>query len=151
MEQAGRVRWHRDVGVWMDVTGARMALPGIPGDGEKEANKEISRESGNIVPVPYVPGSEPLWSGQELMRDTVEDIGPIHPLAVGPELYYTYSSGDSVSFHLADVTVIQIRSHEIRPRRPASNLVIVSPWFDPRSAHLSLPSSRSPVPMTLHP
>ncbi len=147
MEQAGRVRWHRDVGVWMDVTGARMALPGIPGDGEKEANKEISRESGNIVPVPYVPGSEPLWSGQELMRDTVEDIGPIHPLAVGSELYYTYSSGDSVSFHLADGTVIQIRSLEIRPRRPAWNLVVGSLWFDTRSAQLVRAAYRFAVPM----
>src|SRR5258708_26004648 len=147
MEQAGRVRWHRDVGVWMDVTGARMALPGIPGDGEKEANKEISRESGNIVPVPYVPGSEPLWSGQELMRDTVEDIGPIHPLAVGSELYYTYSSGDSVSFHLADGTVIQIRSLEIRPRPPAWNLVVGSLWFDTPSGHLGRAAYRFAVPM----
>src|SRR5258708_287898 len=147
MEQAGRVRWHRDVGFWMDVTGPHIAPPGIPGDGEKEANKEISGEWGNIVPVPYVPGSEPHRSGQELMRDTVEDIGPIHPLAVGSELYYTYSSGDSVSFHLADGTVIQIRSLEIRPPRPAWNLVGGSLWFDTPSAQLVRAAYRFAVPM----
>jgi hypothetical protein len=147
MEQAGRVRWQRDIGVWMDVTGARTALPGIPGEGQQEANKEIAAESGDIVPVPYFPGAEPLWAGQELMRDTVEDNGPIHPLAVGSELYYTYATGDSVTFHLGDGTAIRIRSLEIRPRAPRWNLVVGSLWFDTRTAQLVRAAYRFAAPM----
>ena len=147
MEQAGRVRWHRDVGVWMDVTGSRAVLPGIPSVGERETKTELSHEAGDIVPVPYYPGAEPLWAGQELMRDTVQDDGPIHPLAVGSELYYTYASGDSVSFHLADGTDIHIRSLEIRPRAPQWNLVVGSLWFDTRSAQLVRGAYRFAVPM----
>lgn len=147
MEQAGRVQWQRDVGVWMDVTGARVVLPGVPDVGEKETRKALAQESGNIVPVPYYPGSEPLWAGQELMRDTVADEGPIHPLAVGSELYYTYATGDSVSFRLADGSEIHIRSLEIRPRKPQWNLVVGSLWFDTRTAQLVRAAYRFAVPM----
>src|SRR5579862_9239122 len=65
-EHSGHVRWQRDVGVWMDVTGARMALPGIPDEGEREARGELRSESGDMVPVPYFPGSDPLWVGREV-------------------------------------------------------------------------------------
>jgi len=147
MEQAGHVQWHRDVGVWMTVLGARAALPGIPGEGEKEARKELAHESGDIAPVPYYPGAEPLWAAQEMMRDTVQDNEVIHPLAVGSELYYTYGSGDSVTFRLADGTVINIRSLEVRPRVPKWNTVVGSLWFDTRTAQLVRAAYRFAVPM----
>ncbi|HEY6218979.1 MAG TPA: hypothetical protein VIV65_02910, partial [Gemmatimonadaceae bacterium] len=147
MEHAGRVQWQRDVGVWVTVTGARAALPGIPDPGEKEARKELAHESGDIAPVPYYPGAEPLWAAQELTRDTVQENGVIHPLAIGSELYYTYASGDSVTFRLADGTVIHIRSLNIRPRTPQWNLVVGSLWFDTRTAQLVRAAYRFAAPM----
>jgi hypothetical protein len=147
MEQSGNVRWHRDVGVWMDVTGSRTVLPGIPSEGEKDARHEIRQESGDIVPIPYYPGAEPLWAGQELMRDSVRDDEIIHPLATGSELYYTYATGDSVTFRLADGSVIRIRSLNVRPRKPQWNLVVGSLWFDTRTAQLVRAAYRFAVPM----
>ncbi|HEY9227697.1 MAG TPA: hypothetical protein VIP11_13660, partial [Gemmatimonadaceae bacterium] len=44
-ENAGRVRWHRDTGIWINVTGARTVIPGIPDVGEREARKGIAHAS----------------------------------------------------------------------------------------------------------
>jgi hypothetical protein len=147
MEQAGRVQWQRDVGVWMTVLGARSALPGIPDEGQKESRKDLSSESGDIAPVPYYPGAEQLWAGQELTHDTIQTDEIIHPLAVGSEVYYTYASGDSITFRLADGTVIHIRSLEVRPRTPEWNLVVGSLWFDTRTAQLVRAAYRFAAPM----
>ena len=116
MEQAGRVRWQRDVG---RLDGRHRRALGAARDSRRrrEGGEQGDRAGIRRYPsVPYFPGAEPLWAGQELMRDSVEDDGPIHPLAAGSELYYTYATGDSVTFHLGDGTTIQIRSLEIRPR-----------------------------------
>src|ERR1043166_7120477 len=147
MEHAGRVQWQRDVGVAMTVLGARAVLPGIPDEGQKEARKELSHEAGDIAPVPYYPGAEPLWAAQEMIRDTVRDNEVIHPLAVGSELYYTYASGDSLTFRLSDGKVINIRALEVRPRTPQWNLVVGSLWFDTRTSQLVRAAYRFAAPM----
>ncbi len=57
MEHAGRVRWQKDVGIWIELTGARTALPGTPDIAQREAGKGIAEAGGEIVPVPYFPGT----------------------------------------------------------------------------------------------
>src|SRR5688572_9586251 len=54
-EQAGRIRWHRDVGLWIDITGTRTVLPGIPEIGESEVKGEMQRNSDDMLPIPYFP------------------------------------------------------------------------------------------------
>src|SRR5438445_9262427 len=53
-ESAARVQWQHDVGVWIDMTGARVGIPMAPKQAEIEAMVgDLSRMS----PIPYFPGS----------------------------------------------------------------------------------------------
>jgi len=146
-EQSGRVRWQRDVGVWIDVTGARTAIPGIPDVGEREARKGIARASDEMLPVPYFPGYEALWAGPEAARVAVDENGPVHPLAEGSEAYYTYKTGDSLVVTLPDHRVIHLRGLEVRPREAKWNLIVGSLWFDEASGQLVRAAYRFAVPM----
>jgi len=62
------------------------------GDAEFDGNED--------VPIPYYPGRESLWIGSGLAKADVSEGEIIHPLANGAEAYYTYATGDSVSFRL---------------------------------------------------
>ena len=145
-EQAGRVRWQRDAGIWVDITGARTVLPGIPDIGERETRKALAQASGDMLPVPYFPGYEPLWAGPESARREIQEEGPIHPLAEGSEAYYTYSVGDSLTMTLPDHRVIRLRSLEVRPREAKWNLMVGSLWFE-ESGQLVKAAYRFAVPM----
>ena len=146
-EHSGRVRWQRDVGVWVDVTGARTVLPGIPNIGEREARKGIASAGDDMLPVPYFPGYEPLWAGPEAARVSVDENGPVHPLAEGSEAYYTYSTGDSLTMTLPDHRVIHLHALDVRPRETKWNLMVGSLWFDESSGQLVRAAYRFAVPM----
>jgi hypothetical protein len=146
-EQAGRIRWHRDVGLWIDVTGARTVIPGIPAIGESEARKALADESDEMLPVPYFPGYEPLWGGPETAKPGILDEGPIHPLAEGSEAYYTYRLGDSVSIVLPDQRRINLRAIDVRPRETRWDAVVGTLWFDIVSGQLVRAAYRFAVPM----
>src|SRR5262245_21114271 len=145
-ETSGRVRWQRDAGMWVDITGARTVLPGIPDIGERETRKALAQASGDMLPVPYFPGYEPLWTGPESARREVQEEGPIHPLAEGAEAYYTYSVGDSLTMTLPDHRVIRLRSLDVRPREAKWNLMVGSLWFE-ESGQLVKAAYRFAVPM----
>lgn len=148
-EQSGRIRWHRDVGIWMDVTGARTVLPGIPAIGEREAKKGLAEASDGMLPVPYFPGYEPLWGGPEAAQQDILEAGPIHPLAEGSEAYYTYRMGDSVSITLPDRRTIQLRAIDVRPRETRWDAVVGTLWFDLASGQLVRAAYRFAVPMQI--
>ncbi len=147
-EQVGRVQWHRDVGVWLRLEGARTVLPGVPDVGEREARKGLARSSAEMVPIPYYPGSEPLWAGQTFGSD-VENEGPVHPLGPGAEAYYTYAAGDSVSFRFPNGRVVQLRELQVRPRESSWRLIVGSLWFDDASHQLVRAAYRFAVPMRI--
>lgn len=146
-EHSGRVRWSRDVGVWIDVTGSRTVLPGIPDIGEREAGKGIAEAGDDMLPVPYFPGYEALWAGPEAARVSVDENGPVHPLAEGSEAYYTYRTGDSLTMTLPDHRVIHLRALDVRPREAKWNLVVGSLWFDEATGQLVRAAYRFAVPM----
>src|SRR4051812_31893113 len=100
-ERVDRVRWDRDRGLWLEVKGARTVLPGIPEIGEREAGKGIA-QAGQMAAVPYFPGYEPLWIGPMNAERSVNEVGPVHPMAEGSEAYYTYQTGKPVSIKLGD-------------------------------------------------
>lgn len=142
-ESATRVRWRRGVGAYVDVTGARTAIP-IAG---RNGHANIG---GDISPIPYYPGSETLWIGGDAARRAVdENDGIIHPLADGAEAYYTYESGDSVSFRLPDGKTIELRELKVRPREPKWNLAVGSLWFDMSGGQLVRAAYRMSVPMDI--
>ena len=146
-EHSGRVRWQRDVGVWIDVTGARTVIPGIPDIGEREARRGIVRAGEEMVPVPYFPGYEPLLPGPEPAHVAVDENYPVHPLAEGSEAYYTYRTGDSLMVTLPDHRTIHLRALEVRPREAKWNLVVGTLWFDEASGQLVRAAYRFAVAM----
>lgn len=146
-ETAGRVRWHRDHGAWIDVTGKRSAVPLL---GSREAESEIRSEAGDVhVPIPYYPGRDALWVGRQMVRREVDDREIVHPLAVGAEAYYRYATGDSVSFELPDGGTIRLRELRIEAREPRWNLIVGSFWFDVASAQLVRAAYRLAIPMDI--
>ncbi|MDQ3996336.1 MAG: hypothetical protein M3303_04895, partial [Gemmatimonadota bacterium] len=129
-ENASHVRWHRDVGAWIEVKGARTVVPIAPGEGEKEARDDLEDELDDMTPLPYYPGYEPLWIGTGLAKAEVDERELVHPLAEGSEAYYTYQSGGTSSLRLPDGRVIRIRELRVRPRTTRWNLAVGSLWFD---------------------
>jgi len=130
-ERAAHVVWQRDKGAIVDVTGQRSVFPMLDGVGKGDIDI-----TGEIGDVPYFPGRETLWIGSGLAKAHVNDNEMIHPLAEGAEAYYTYSSGDSVSFQLPGGRRIQLRELRIRPRQPKWNVAVGSLWFDVSTAQL---------------
>jgi hypothetical protein len=128
-ENASHIRWHRDVGAWIEVKGARTAIPIAP-NGEKEAREDIADELDEMTPLPYYPGYEPLWIGAGLAKAEVDERELVHPLAEGSEAYYTYQTGDTASVRLPDARVIRIRELRVRPRVTRWNVAVGSLWFD---------------------
>ena len=142
-ETATRVQWRRGIGAYVDVTGARSVVPIAGKSGHASGSDDIS-------PIPYYPGSETLWIGSDVARATVnENDGIIHPLADGAEAYYTYESGDSVTFRLPSGNAIELRELKVRPREPKWNLAVGSLWFDMSGGQLVRAAYRMSVPMDI--
>lgn len=131
-ERAAHVMWQRGKGAIVDVKGQRSAFPMIEGLGDGDPDMDL----GSDTDIPYVPGRETLWIGSGLAKADVSENEMIHPLAHGAEAYYTYESGDSVSFQLPGGQRIEIKELRIRPRQPKWNVVVGSLWFDTENAHL---------------
>jgi hypothetical protein len=129
-ERASHVVWQRGKGAIIDVKGQRSALPMIEGVGHGDIDLGYEGD------IPYAPGRETLWIGSDLAKADVSENEIIHPLAAGAEAYYTYQSGDSVSFQLPGGQRIQLRELRIRPRQPKWNVAVGSLWFDASTAHL---------------
>src|SRR5215211_7206719 len=134
----------------MEARGQRTAVPMI---NQEEARREIRQEVANEVDmhtsIPYLPGSEPLWIGSDIARAQVDESELVHPIADGAEAYYTYETGDSVSFKLPNGTVIRLRELKVRPRQPKWNLAVGSLWFDTKSGQLVRAAYRLSVPMDI--
>jgi hypothetical protein len=129
-ERATHVMWRRDKGALVEVKGQRSAFPMMEGVGDGDVNLCCGGD------IPYSPGRETLWIGSGLAKADVSEDEIIHPLAAGAEAYYTYASGDSVSFQLPGGQRIELRELLIRPRQPKWNVAVGSLWFDVSTAHL---------------
>ena len=142
-ESATHVRWRRGIGAYVDLTGSRTVIPIAGNDGDAEIDDDIS-------PIPYYPGSETLWIGGDAAHKAVdENEGVIHPLAEGAEAYYTYESGDFITFRLHDGKSIRLRELKVRPREPKWNLAVGSLWFDMGGGQLVRAAYRMSVPMDI--
>ncbi len=141
-ERAARVIWTRGSPVLVQLLGRRTVMPMLEGAGDSEINAEG-------VPIPYFPGRESLWIGSGLAKADVSEGEIIHPLANGAEAYYTYATGDSVSFQLPGGRTIQLRELVVRPREPKWNVALGSLWFDIGSSRLVRAVFRLAEPMDI--
>ena len=146
-ENASRVRWHRDVGAYVEVKGSRTVMPGIPDEGEDDAEEDIREEGVDMAPIPYLPGQETLWLGTGIAKVEVDERSMVHPLAAGSEAYYTYAAGDAAGFRLPDGREVRLRELKVRPRTVRWNLVVGSLWFDERSGQLVRAAYRFAEPL----
>src|SRR3979411_491796 len=135
-EHAAHVMWQRNKGAVVEVTGQRSALPMIEGIGKGDINLCCGGD------IPYTPGRETLWIGPGLAKADVSEDEIIHPLAAGAEAYYTYASGDSVTFQLPGGQRIELRELLIRPRQPKWNVAVGSLWVDAATGHPGGPGFR---------
>jgi hypothetical protein len=147
MERAARVVWSRNSPVYVEVIGKRKAFPALKGILDKEDSEVDDLNEG--VPIPYFPGRETLWVGSGIAKADVEASEIVHPLARGAEAYYTYASGDVVSFQLPGGRKIEIRELLVRPRAPKWNVALGSLWFDVESARLVRAVFRLAEPMDI--
>jgi hypothetical protein len=129
-ERATRIIWSRGSPAYVEVLGKRTAMPMLDGIGDADIDMD------DAVPVPYYPGRETLWVGSGLAKADIDEGEIIHPLARGAEAYYTYATGDSVSFRLPGGKTINLRELVIRPRAPRWNVALGSLWFDMADARL---------------
>jgi hypothetical protein len=147
MERAARVVWSKNNPVYVEILGKREAFPALKGITDGEDSQVDDTNDG--VPVPYFPGRETLWVGSGIAKADVEASEIVHPLARGAEAYYTYASGDVVSFQLPGGRKIEIRELIVRPRAPKWNVALGSLWFDVSSARLVRAVFRLAEPMDI--
>ena len=147
-ENATRVQWHRDIGAWIELKGARTAIPVAPKEEQEKEAEEMTTDS-DMTPLPYYPGQEPLLSfnGTGMVKSQVDERDMVHPIAEGAEAYYTYQVGDSVIFRLPDGKTISLRELQVRPRESKWNVAVGSLWFDTESGQLVRAAYRLAVPM----
>ena len=142
-ERAARVLWTRGNPAYVEILGKRQVMPMLEGAGDADMNLD------DEVAIPYFPGREGLWLGSGLAKKDVSEEEVIHPLANGAEAYYTYATGDSVSFQLPGGKRIQLRELLVRPRAPKWNVALGSLWFDIGSARLVRAVYRLAEPMDI--
>jgi hypothetical protein len=145
LESVARVGWHHELGAWAEVLGARSVAP-IAGE------LDIGPEEDHALVLPYYPGRDRLWPFRELteaLHDHAEWIA--HPLDAGADSVYAFSIGDSLVIRLPDGDVVRVRELRVRPRRPASRLVVGSLWVDIQSGSLVRAAYRPSLPMDLWP
>ncbi len=148
VENSAHVRWQRNVGVHLELTGSRTVMPIIQGIGGKEAEKEMNNGTmGEMAPIPWYPGKEQLWMGGGIARAQVDERAAVHPLASGSEAYYRYATGDSLSLAISKDRTIRLRELRITARQPKGNLIVGSFWFDMSSGQLVRAVYRLAEPM----
>ena len=144
-ETVARVGWDHQRGAWGEVIGARAVAP-VAGLTEPEDADEVA------LILPYHPGSDALWPMTELrgaLRDHREWI--THPLDVGSDSLYEFSSGDLATIRLPSGGTIDLREIRVRPRRPSEKLIVGSLWVDAARGSLVRAAYRPSTPVDLWP
>lgn len=145
-ESASRVRWHRDVGVLIDVLGNRAVAPILEGSGD---DGDLGTDMHETTPIPYFPGRETLWTGYRRADQADGDDWTIHPMVRGAEAHYRYAIGDSVGIELPSGQAVRLIELQVRARAPRWDLIVGSFWFDAGTAQLVRAAYRMAVPVDI--
>ncbi len=142
-ERSSHVMWSKGGPAYVEVTGQRAVIPMLEGAGDGDMDLD------DVAPIPYYPGRETLWVGSGLAKADIDQSEMIHPLVRGAEAYYTYATGDSVSFQLPGGKRIQLVELVVRPRAPTWNVALGSLWFDVETSRLVRAVYRMAEPMDI--
>lgn len=144
-ELAARVRWKQSNQVWVDVLGARTAVPtSFPG-------ARVLTGVSELVPVPYFSGSERLmwWFNFNGGDDSDDDaFSYVHPLERGAESVYEFRSGDSARIVLPGGKDITLHEVTVRAREASADLINGSLWFE-SGGQLVRAAFRPAIPMDM--
>jgi hypothetical protein len=148
-ELAARVRWTQSNRIWVDVLGARTAVPvSFPG-------ARVLSGVAEMVPVPYFTGSEQLMWWFNFDGDDYDDddddtpFSYVNPLERGAEAVYEYRSGDSAVVRLPGNKEITLREITVRAREASPDLIIGSLWFDSGSGQLVRAAFKPAAPFNM--
>ena len=146
-EIAARVRWTRPNRAWVDVLGARTAVPvSFPG-------ARVLTGVAELVPIPYFTGSERLmWWVNFDGGEGDYDEGPfsyVHPLEEGAEAVYQYRPGESATIRLPSGRDIALREVIVTAREAATDLISGSLWFESAGGQLVRAAFRPAAPMDM--
>jgi hypothetical protein len=146
-ELAARVRWSQPDRVWIDILGARSAVPA------SFAGAKVLSGFAQLVPIPYFTGSESLmwWfnldGGDEDPDDT--PFSYVHPLETGAEHVYQYRSGESATIRLPGGRELVLREVIVVARERAPDLIDGSLWFETSSGQLVRAAFRPAAPLDM--
>lgn len=143
-ESSGRVRWTRDRGMHVELTGSRAVIPIAGSGGQYKADIDMT-------PIPYFPGREPLFplGSFGTVRAEVDENDFVHPLAKGAEAYYRYRTGKSMTIVLPSRERITVRELEVTARRADWRVFVGSFWFDDRTGQLVRAAYRISEPLDI--
>jgi hypothetical protein len=147
-ELAARVRWTQSNRVWVDMLGARTAVPvSFPG-------ARVLSGIAEVVPIPYFTGSERLmwWfnvGGGDVDDDDDTPVSYVNPLERGAEALYEYRSGDSAVIHLPGDKSITLQEVGVRAREASPDLISGSLWFDTATGQLVRAAFRPAAPVNM--
>lgn len=117
-ETVSHIDWTRDT-VRIEVRGAREAQP-LVGGGGRHAMPAF------VASLPSL-AFDPVDS-EMLLR--VDSTGLRHPLALGSEAFYRFSSGDTTAIRLPDGREVRLLELRIAARQPDPRLINGSFWVD---------------------
>lgn len=148
-ELAARVRWTQSNRIWVDILGARSAVPvSFPG-------ARVLTGVAEMVPIPYFTGSEQLmwwfnFDGDDYDDDDDETpFSYVNPLERGAEAVYEYRSGDSAVVRLPGNKEIKLREVTVRAREASPDLIIGSLWFDTGTGQLVRAAFKPAAPFNM--
>jgi hypothetical protein len=146
-EVAARVRWNRPNLAWIDIIGARTAVPAsFPG-------AKLLTGLAELVPIPYFSGSERLMWWTNLDGGDGDDdehmFSYVHPLEDGAESVYAYRSGESASIRLPSGKAIDLQEVIVTAREPATDLISGSLWFESGAGQLVRAAFRPAAPVDM--
>jgi hypothetical protein len=119
-ETVSRIEWTQDT-VRIELLGAREVLPPV-----RAAPQLPSGLAGSLPSLAFDPVDSEL-----LLR--VDSTFIRHPLSVGSEAHYRFSSGGSTVIRLADGRQVQLHELRVAPRRADASLINGSFWIDAES------------------
>jgi hypothetical protein len=138
VDHAYSIVWRRGVGAHVTLTGVRERVPSL----DVPMNLPVK------TVLPYLPGSDVLWTGAILSTLDVPPDSLVHPLGRQGDASYRFALGERLSLSLGAGRTIALRELRVTPRRPDWRLVVGSFWLDEASGQLVRAEYRLAARMT---
>jgi hypothetical protein len=164
-EVAARIAWRRDGVRWVEVLGAREAIPIIRAG--VSVDDDLASHGDDLVFDPTELLLLRIGTGTERDRDHEDDdedgevpeenddfdVELIHPLSRGSEAHYRFRSGETTTIRLQDGRSIRLLELQVIPRRSSARLLNGSFWLEDESyaAVRGIFTLASPLRMSLPP